>query len=296
MKIQTVIRNPREKFHYVLKKIKQNLFWDFYYNSLRKPKVKKFYVSTPQTEKTITDDLLKHGFKLINLKIDKNDYRNYLTFAEYKKYTAYYKAIKKDFLNKTLEHYIAAKLLNLNKDDIFMDIACAHSPAAKIYQKLFQCRVYQQDLEFPEGIHGNIIGGNASDLPLENESVTKISLHCSFEHFEQNSDVEFIKEANRVLCKGGKLCIVPLYLATEYLIQTDPSAVPYGGISYEDNAILYCSKGWGWRHGRFYSVPQLIKRIKNNLNGMKLKIFVIQNKMDFDPTCYIKFIGFFEKS
>ena len=110
---------------------------------------------------------------------------------------------------------------------------------------MYGCKVYRQDLEFPEGIHGNVIGGDASNMPLEDESATKMALHCSFEHFEKNSDIEFIIEANRVLCKGGKLCIVPLYLSNKYVVQTDPSILPFGGIPFENDAILYCAKGWG---------------------------------------------------
>ncbi len=88
---------------------------------------------------------------------------------------------------------------------------------------------------------------------------------------------------------------MPLYLFNKYVIQTDPAALPKGGISFEGDAVLYCAKGWGERHGRFYDMPHLISRIRNNLNNLKLTIYVIQNEKEVDPSCYVKFVALFEK-
>jgi hypothetical protein len=72
--------------------------------------------------------------------------------------------------------------------------------------------VYRQDLSFPEGIVGNVIGGDTADMPVRDAFANKMALHCSFEHFENGSDIGFIREASRVLRNPGKLIIVPLYL------------------------------------------------------------------------------------
>jgi len=86
-----------------------------------------------------------------------------------------------------------------------------------------------------------------------------------------------------------------LYLSSKYVIQTDPSVLPFGGILFDNDAILYCAKGWGSRHGRFYDIAHLIKRIRNNLNSFRLKIYVVQNEKEVAPSCNTKFIGIFEK-
>jgi hypothetical protein len=122
-----------------------------------------------------------------------------------------------------------------------------------------------------------------------------MALHCSFECFEQDSDIKFIIEAGRVLRKGGKLLIVPLYLSNKYIIVTDPAVLPRGGIPFESDAILYCVKGCGDRHARYYNVSKLITRIRNYLKNLKLTIYVIQNEKEIYPSSYTKFIALFEK-
>jgi len=187
-------------------------------------------------------------------------------------------------------------LLNPSEEDNYVDIASAGAPTSEIYHKLYGCNSYQQDLIFPEGVHENLIGGDASNMPVENGFATKMGLHCSFEHFEQDSDMRFIKEVNRVLKNGGKLCIVPLYLFNKYAIQTDLSLfLPWKRMNFEPDAVVYCAKGYGNQHGRFYDVNHLITRIRNNLNELKLTIYVVQNEKDIDASCYVKFIALLEK-
>lgn len=274
----------------------KSLFWKYYYNLLREPKIESAILHDPKIQNGIIKKLKNNGFKLMNLKIDVNDYNQYVNRAEYNKFKSYYAGGRaSDSIEKSLEHYLAAKLLKLSKDDVYIDVASENSPTPEIYHKLYGCKVYRQDLMFPEGIHGNIIGGDASNMPVQNEFATKMALHCSFEHFEQDSDIRFIKEASRVLKKTGKLCIVPLYLFNKYAIQTDPTILPKGGLSFESDAILYCAKGYRNRYGRFYDVPHLIGRIRDNLANLKLTVHVVQNEKEVHPSCYVKFIGLFEK-
>jgi hypothetical protein len=148
---------------------------------------------------------------------------------------------------------------------------------------------------FPRQIRGNVIGGDACDMPLETGFATKIGLHCSFEHFEQNSDVKFIKEASRILRQSGKLCILPLYMFNKYAVQTNPAVMPRGGIPFEKEATLYCVRGWSSRHNRFYDPSHLASRIKNNSTNFKITIYALENQKKVDPSCYIKFAAILEK-
>lgn len=291
-----IFRQPYKAYRIFVWKIKEVLLWDYYYAALREPKIKSIVPQNTQIFNEIINELRKNGFNTIDFKINVVAYKQYISNAEYHKFPDYCNGGKaRKLFEKSLEHYLAAKLLDLSKEDIYIDIASANSPTPVIYHKLFGCKVYQQDLMYSEGLHGNIIGGDAGNMPVKDGFATKMALHCSFEHFEQDSDISFIKEASRVLRKGGKLCILPLYFFNNYVIQTDPSSFPKGDVSFESDAILYCAKGSGERHSRFYDVSHFITRIRNNLNGLKLTVYFIQNGKEVDSTCYIKFIALFEK-
>ncbi len=56
-------------------------------------------------------------------------------------------------------------------------------------------------------------------IRFDNESISKIALHCAYEMFENDADINLINEANRVLRKGGKMIIIPLYMDHIYHIQ-----------------------------------------------------------------------------
>jgi len=295
--MKRVIKQPKRAIKFAIWKIKEFVLWDYYYAALPEPKIKSAIpANNPQVQDEIMKQLRKNGFNIVNFKINKNDYKHYLDNAKYNKFPDYYGGGKgRTFTEKSLEHYLAAKLLNLSKDDVYIDIANLNSPTPEIYHKLYGCKTYRQDLIFPKGLHKNIIGGDASSMPVKDGFATKMGLHCSFEHFEQDSDIGFIKEANRVLGKEGKVCILPLYLFNRYAIQTDPVVLPRGGISFESDAILYCAKGYRNRHGRFYDISHLISRIRNNINDLKLTIYIIENEKEIDSSCYVKFIAILEK-
>ena len=289
-----LLRDLKVFYHYKTK----SLFWSHYYRRLREPKLILNNLTDVPVQKIsaiVRDELLRKDFEVKPFLIDKEDYYNYLKLAKYPKFRGYLNGGKASaFAEKSLEHYIAAKLLSLSNQDVFVDIACSNSPASLIYRELYGCQVYRQDLTFPKGIHGNLIGSNASEMPIPCEFATKMALHCSFEHFEQNSDIGFIREAKRVLQEKGRVCIIPLYLFTSYAIWTNPILVPKN-FPFEHDATLVCAKGFQNRHARAYDVPHLVNRIRNNLGPLKLKILVVENEKEVHPSCYVKFIALLEK-
>ncbi len=275
--------------------MKNYFLWNYYYASVREPKIKYLEWNPQFTE--IIKELKKNDFNVIDYKINLNDYKQFLKNAKYHLFPKYYLTnLKRGALyNKSVEHYLASKFLNLCENDIYIDVATCDSPAPEIYNDLYKCKVYRQDLIFPEGIRGNIIGGDACDMPLKDGFATKMALHCSFEHFERDSDMKFIKEANRVLKKGGKLCIVPLLLYQRYCIKSNCSFLTEKTDIFDNDAIVYCAKYFLVRFSRYYDISHLITRIKHNLKNLNLTIFVIQNEKEIHLSCNVKFVALFEK-
>lgn len=278
--------------------MKNDVLWEYYYSTTREPKTRWHALEFNTKTDAIVDQLRENRLLVVDFKIDLDDFRQYLEKAQYDRFPTYFGGV--NWVEKYLEHYLAAKVLELTRNDVYIDIASSNSPAAEIYHKLYGCVTYRQDLVFPKGLNGNNIGGNACSMPVMDDFATKMALHCSFEHFEQDSDIKFIKEASRVLRKGGKLCIVPLYLFDSYIIMTNPVNLSKKermreGTSFDSDAILLCLKDFGLRHGRFYDVSHLINRIIKN-SDLKPIIYVIRNEKEVDKICYAKFIALFEKT
>lgn len=288
---------PRVLFEKLDYKFKDAFLWESNFGRLPEPRVRGAVAHEPQMQEQLVAELRQSGFSVTDYRVEVEDFRGYLQRAGYAQhYPDYYdRGRAPNFIEKALEHYLAAKLLALSLDDLLLDIASARSPAADIYRRLYACRAYSQDLTFPPGLHDNTIGGNAAELPLPDGFATKMALHCSFEHFEGETDIRFLQEAGRVLRPGGELCILPLYLHPQYAIQTDPAMLPRAGSRFEPDAVLYAARGFRNRHGRFYDVPHLISRVRKHLNGLGLKIFVVQNEKEVEPSCYLKFAALFEK-
>jgi len=268
------------------------LDFDTCFAQIREPKKKG---CIPANKSDLMSQKLRNlGIEVDDYEINVDEYRQYFQDARYlEDFPDYYSFNRSE---KSLEHYLAAKLLKLNSEDIYIDVASETGTVPKIYTKIFGAKTYTQDLKHPPGLNGDTIGGNAADMPLPNEFATKMALHCSFEHFEDDSDIGFVKEAARVLKRGGAVCILPLYLFDEYSVQSDPvTAISSGGVNFEKDAVIYCVAGFNNRHCRFYDPQHLFDRICRNLNGLKLKVYRIKNAKEVDNSCYIQFAAVLEK-
>jgi len=196
---------------------------------------------------------------------------------------------------KQLEHFLSIVYLDLKPDDVLIDIGSAKSPFPDIARRLAGCTVYRQDLLYETGVHGDRIGGDAVRLPLPDGSVTKLVLHCAFEHFAGDSDSGFIREAARVLAPGGRLCILPLYLATEYVIFTQPT-FPWQEMPPDPEAVLwFTSGGTGEHHVRFYDVAALQRRVLQSCDPFRVRVLYLENARAAAESCYLRFILLLEK-
>ncbi len=271
-------------------KCKYYLNWMDRYEALDFPKIIK-YTETSDSITDYVENSLKDDVKITHLSLSVEEFEDYLKEAEYTRFEAYNSAKAPFFREKALEHFTALKLLQLEKEDIFVDIAAAGSPVYKIFREMYGCRTYRQDLSYPSGINGDVIGGDASAMDVDDESFSKLALHCSFEHFEGNRDSSFVKEAIRVLKPGGKLVILPLYINQQAVIKTDPGIWRENSdLSVFQDSMIYCSSNWSNYHGRFYSPESFKSRVLKYTEGYSSEVFILDNNFELDQASYLKFI------
>ena len=232
------------------------------------------------------------GLNLFSYEVDINDFNKYLKNTRYP--ISYRNTFGELFIEKALEHYMSLKLLNYKDRGISIDIASATSPYSAIISKFYSCTSYSQDLIYPLGVNGLKIGGNAAELPFEENSINWMTLHCSLEHFENVDDSKFVVEAIKKMSVGGKLYIAPLYLSEVYYNCTDPD-LNANDVIFDSDAKLLPISGWGNRFGRFYDVDTFQSRLFQYCKGVNVSIYFVENIKDVCKNCYLNFILILEK-
>ena len=160
---------------------------------------------------------------------------------------------------------------------MLIDIAAAVSPFADIARRLYGCQTYRQDLIYPPGVHGDRIGGSAADLPLPDGFATKLVLHNSIEHFENDADIGFLREAQRILRPGGVCVILPIFMAAHFSDITDPF-VDRSGLRFDPGARVHYVRHWaGGRFSRHYDVAALRTRLLANLTDVDVRLIYVQD-------------------
>lgn len=258
------------------------------YALIREPKAQKVVQYTPEIIAKVIGQLRNLGFEVRDIEVDAEEYRRYFAKAGYPtRFPNYYSF---NLPEKSLEHYMAAKLLDLRPDDVYIDIASEHSPVPQIYAEQFGCTTYRQDLAYPAGLLGDQIGGDAAAMPVPDGFASKMALHCSFEHFEGDADMRFIREVGRVLRSGGRVCFAPIYLFEEFVNQAGVIAAHKTKVEFDAGATVYAKPGWRHNFARYYDPAHLAGRIRANADGLDLTVYNVTNARTIDPSCYLRFI------
>jgi hypothetical protein len=127
-------------------------------------------------------------------------FNDYIHAPEYAgDYQLYRGPLRHCFLEKALEHFISFELAKPGAAEVGIDIGSCQSEAPAIVRRQFGARIYEQDLEYPKGVHSDRIGSSADATPLPDRSVDFMTLRCTFEHFEGNADTGFMRECARLL-------------------------------------------------------------------------------------------------
>lgn len=162
--------------------------------------------------------LKEHNINIQETEINKNEFLSFSSDFE---------DLCKNYQNpdiiceKKLEHYCAFKLLGLDKynsDDIYVDVAACDSSFAKDLREKYNLKTYAIDLD-KSAKFANLdyyLVQDASKTLFQDNSIKGMSLQCAFEMFRGDDDINLIKEAARILKKGGKMVIAPLYMHQKF--------------------------------------------------------------------------------
>lgn len=169
---------------------------------------------------------------------------------------------------KASQHLLSARLCDLGPGARLLDTASSASPFWLIARERYALgQSLRHDWNFPAGLHGDTIGSDAGEIPLPSASLDAITSHCSFEHFEGDTDVRYLRECARLLRPGGVCVIVPLYFADRYAAHTSPHvwSRKYRATStapaFDATVAVYLREPIRQRLAKFFTAEALIERI-----------------------------------
>lgn len=267
---------------------------DYYFNPNA---LKQSNIAPIVDHERIRKEFIDSGFEVEDYEINKDDFAQWLDEVNFPK--EYSEAYREAFTEKALEHYLSSKLVDLNKNDVFVDVAAASSPWYDLAEKRYKCKSYAVDLHLPhDKTDSRLIECNATNMPFADRSISKIALHCAYEMFENDADTNFIKEANRVLSTRGKIVILPLYMDHFYYILSSPKT-NRRGIVYGKAKRVWRDDKYRIRFSRHYSVEAFKERVVNYKDKLRLKIYYFTNekqaKQNPGDQVYVKFAACFTK-
>ena len=224
----------------------------------------------------LKDRLMSTGIPMESVDIDILDFERWLhDFPEIKRF---YENMGDVFIEKCLEHYLTFRHLNISSGDVYIDIASAGSPWAKILNAREGIKAYRLDLSFPKGINGIDIGADAGDSKLTDGFASVLSLQCAYECFMGNGDIRFVGEASRILNRKGRYGIVPLYLADVHFISTSPYCNQAQVIIEPEAKKVWRDDEYKVPFSRHYAPESFAERIYSRIpDGMEGKVLYFKN-------------------
>jgi hypothetical protein len=198
---------------------------------------------------------------------------------------------------KLLEHWITSQLLGLPQfrpGDVYVDIAAASSPWVKIVRERMGVEAYAIDMAEIGPAYRDLEYyrvENATKTSFGSASIRGASLHCAYEMFMRNDDVNLLTEAARILKPGGKMVIAPLYMHTHYCAYSTPEY--YGkGLSDPEGKEYVRSDCYGVPSSRKYDAKKLYERVLRPIQnlGMSYRLLVLRNKNELGKDIYCHFI------
>ncbi len=232
------------------------------------------HVSNSVNYLNIYNEFKKSGIRIDEYTCDTTKYFKFL--ADHKeKYTASnYTSMYGDYFpQKAFEHWVSAEYLDFQKNDRVLDFAAWISPATEILNYDRPANYYKHDITLKTSLENKTISGYSNAIESDNDYFDYIIAHCAIDNFEQDYDISFFKEAERILKPGGKVLITPLHMAE---IFENRIALGSIGADPDDGAFIVLGMPNTLRFGRHYSVKSLQERIINN-SSLKFHVVNINN-------------------
>lgn len=201
------------------------------------------------------------------------------------------------YRRKIMEYYFVDKLAGFeqwDKDDIYIDVGAAGSPFVKYLREKKRIKAFGLDLN--KGKFSELpyyLQEDATNMHFLNNEISLISLQSSYETFMKNADIDFIWEAARVLKKGGKVIICPLYLHKQYLSTVSPNYYCTGNADKDSLECIRVDCRGSLPLGRFYDVNAFYMRVLKNVKqcGLVPTVYSLpQELVEKDEFVYLKFI------
>ena len=188
---------------------------------------------------------------------------------------------------KIIELFVTYQILDLHEEDEYMDAAGGintYADRIKCKRRYLQGITVSSELESAFGNEIDYIQGDAAKIDLSDESLTKISSHHSFEHFQGNSDSDFIKEVQRLLKVGGKCCIIPIFIADKYVEVSRSNKHQYHYDANSTYIIDSTARITGGAtcgdYARIYDISSFNKRVIDQIDREKFNISLSEVTID----------------
>ena len=174
---------------------------------------------------TIPQEIFPHFAGSRRLDIPEKRFLDWVAEADYEQAgPPWWSQFSTMYLRKMLEHYASIELADVKAGGTYMDAAASASPFFEVVRRTHGVAMcYRQDLNRPAGVRGDTIGSDAINIPLPDASLDGIVTHNSWEHFEGDSAMGFVRESARLLKPGGRLCILPMNFRARTEVWTAPS-------------------------------------------------------------------------
>jgi PST family polysaccharide transporter len=229
------------------------------------------------------DDI--HGVDKTRINIESNKINSWFTNGNLEKF------IEKNgtFHKKGLEFYFSAHVLKLKSNDRILDAAggrsgylCALRGNGCEGELFLTDHIYTGVTKGSDGV--NIVGGDISAIHLADSTVDKIACHHAFEHFQDNKDTAFVKEAYRILRPGGALAIIPLFVTDKYVECWNCNNIDK---KFDSEAFLLIDETASIPGGdddghfaRIYDVKSLLRRVIEPAEALGFVCDVIECEVD----------------
>lgn len=246
---------------------------------LEAPPITEMSIKTIEKELMSDQDINDH---IVNIEIDKSEYNNLEIELGFQKH--YDKKFSPRYEPKILEYLLAKNILDFesHKNDskyLYVDAASANSPWVIWLREQYGITAYSLDLLPPPKQNSEYyIKGDVTNMPFKDSSVDAISMQSALETFPQSVDIDFIKEAGRVLRENGSLLITPLYLSTEYCNCFGKKY--FAELIPDEGARKYIRLGYNGPTTRLYDVKHLKSRIWKTAQEVGLEPSLLIFDMD----------------